>query len=134
MYSKTGGKNGKHAAVTDSSAISAISYLGLQVFEKYHGDHFSAHPQATLALNTTMYAFLSPIHFLTVIPHAAITCQTDGGILLNEDYLGYFRALKSQENRLLSSIQAFKARKKKADALDRDVQEDGDEEADADED
>ncbi|KAF8809095.1 hypothetical protein BYT27DRAFT_7188181 [Phlegmacium glaucopus] len=32
IYSKTGGKNGKHAAVTDASNISAVSYLAVQVF------------------------------------------------------------------------------------------------------
>ena len=33
IYSKTGGKNGKHAAVTEASNISATSYLVVQVFE-----------------------------------------------------------------------------------------------------
>ena len=33
IYAKTGGKNGKHSAVSESSSISAVSYLGLQIFE-----------------------------------------------------------------------------------------------------
>jgi hypothetical protein len=37
IYSKTGGKNGKHAAITDASNISAVSYLAVQVFEHMHG-------------------------------------------------------------------------------------------------
>ncbi|KAF8225197.1 hypothetical protein L208DRAFT_1075454, partial [Tricholoma matsutake] len=47
IYSKTGGKNGKHAAITDTSNISAISYLGVQVFKHMHGCLFQDHPDAT---------------------------------------------------------------------------------------
>ncbi|KAF8231174.1 hypothetical protein L208DRAFT_1067273, partial [Tricholoma matsutake] len=47
LYSKTGCKNGKHAAVTDASNISAISYIPVQVFEHMHGHQFQEHPDAT---------------------------------------------------------------------------------------
>jgi len=33
LYSKTGGKNGKHSSVSESSNVAAISYMAVQVFE-----------------------------------------------------------------------------------------------------
>ncbi|KAF8224683.1 hypothetical protein L208DRAFT_1309777, partial [Tricholoma matsutake] len=47
LYSKTGSKNGKHAAVTDASNIFAISYMAVQVFEHMHGRQFQEYPDAT---------------------------------------------------------------------------------------
>ncbi|KAF8225333.1 hypothetical protein L208DRAFT_1050423, partial [Tricholoma matsutake] len=47
IYSKTGGKNRKHAGITDASNISAVSYLAVQVFEHMHGHIFCDHPDAT---------------------------------------------------------------------------------------
>ncbi|KAF9009669.1 hypothetical protein BDQ17DRAFT_1348575 [Cyathus striatus] len=49
LHSKTAGKYGKHAAVTDSSSIAAISYLGVQVFENTTANHFSASRYALLS-------------------------------------------------------------------------------------
>jgi hypothetical protein len=47
LYSKTGSKNGKHAAITDSSNISALLYVGVQVFEHMYGCQFCVIPEAT---------------------------------------------------------------------------------------
>jgi hypothetical protein len=56
MYSKTGGKNGKHAAITQSSNISAVSYIGLQLFENVINRQFRAIPEATALFQTRLYA------------------------------------------------------------------------------
>ncbi|KAF8237893.1 hypothetical protein L208DRAFT_1245065 [Tricholoma matsutake] len=40
LYSKTGGKNGKHSSVSESLKISAISYMGVQVFEYMYARQF----------------------------------------------------------------------------------------------
>ncbi|KAF9061583.1 hypothetical protein BDP27DRAFT_1182335, partial [Rhodocollybia butyracea] len=42
MYSKGGGKNGKHAAVSKAENIAALSNIGLQLFEHEHGSNFRA--------------------------------------------------------------------------------------------
>ena len=46
LYAKTGGKNGRHNDVTDSSNIMAVSYLVVQVFEYQLGTQFRAQPHA----------------------------------------------------------------------------------------
>ncbi|KAF8980095.1 hypothetical protein BDQ17DRAFT_1221901, partial [Cyathus striatus] len=59
MYSKMAGKNAKHTAVTYSSKISAISNLGVQVFENGIANHFTAFPQATVLLYTHHFQLIS---------------------------------------------------------------------------
>ncbi|KAF8983949.1 hypothetical protein BDQ17DRAFT_1260999, partial [Cyathus striatus] len=57
MYSKMAGKNRKHKAVTDSSKISTISNLGIQVFQNTIANYFStASPQAIVLLTHTIFS------------------------------------------------------------------------------
>ena len=60
-------KNGKHAAVTDASNISAVSYLGVKVFEHMHGRLFRDHPDATAIFRTKQFAFLTSNAFLCLL-------------------------------------------------------------------
>ncbi|EDR02852.1 uncharacterized protein LACBIDRAFT_307999 [Laccaria bicolor S238N-H82] len=50
MYSKTGGKNRKHSAITESSTIPAVSYLGVQLFQYRMARQFRSVPDATAIL------------------------------------------------------------------------------------
>ncbi|KIL57165.1 hypothetical protein M378DRAFT_45255, partial [Amanita muscaria Koide BX008] len=50
LYSRSGGKNGKHGSITESSNISAVSYCVVQLFEYTHGRHFHHTPIATSRL------------------------------------------------------------------------------------
>ncbi|KAJ7572678.1 hypothetical protein C8J56DRAFT_740688, partial [Mycena floridula] len=48
MYSKgTGGKNAKHAAITTSTNICALSHLVVRVFEHMYDKDFRNFPSAT---------------------------------------------------------------------------------------
>ena len=47
IYAKTGGKNGRHNNVTDSSNIMVISYLAVQIFEYQLGTQFRAIPKCS---------------------------------------------------------------------------------------
>ncbi|KAJ6555722.1 hypothetical protein B0H10DRAFT_2122627 [Mycena sp. CBHHK59/15] len=64
LYSKGGGKNGKHNAIERHHNISAVSYLGVQVFEHSYGRQFREIPQATARLQTMQFRFLPPFTFL----------------------------------------------------------------------
>ncbi|KAF9068118.1 hypothetical protein BDP27DRAFT_1266639, partial [Rhodocollybia butyracea] len=53
LYEKTAGKNGKHASITESSEICAISYLDLQLFERLaHGNQFTSITGSTVLFRT----------------------------------------------------------------------------------
>ena len=58
LYSKSGGKNGKHGAVTDVSNVATLSYVGLQVFGHSHGRWFTHIPEETAQLQTRRFALL----------------------------------------------------------------------------
>ncbi|KAJ3743240.1 hypothetical protein DFH05DRAFT_1536253 [Lentinula detonsa] len=72
MYSRTGGKNGKHAAVSTTSNISALSYIAVQFFEHAHAAHFRKSPSFMSPLDTMAYAFLPSYAFLTVLGSDAV--------------------------------------------------------------
>jgi hypothetical protein len=40
LYSKGGGKNGKHAGVPNVTNVASISYAGFQVFQRMHHQLF----------------------------------------------------------------------------------------------
>jgi hypothetical protein len=56
IYPKTGGKNGKHSDVAESSKIAAVSYIGVQLFP-YHLD--PTRSRSTISLNPRCYRNLS---------------------------------------------------------------------------
>ncbi|KAJ6587364.1 hypothetical protein B0H10DRAFT_2234035 [Mycena sp. CBHHK59/15] len=53
MYSKGGGKHGKHNNIGDHANLSGISNLGMQVYEPFQGCHFRAITEATATPKTT---------------------------------------------------------------------------------
>lgn len=69
IYAKTGGKNGRHINVTDSSNIMAISYLVVQIFEHQLGTQFRAIPNAQ-RLQVLRFDHLPPSAFLCALKHA----------------------------------------------------------------
>ncbi|THH03625.1 hypothetical protein EW146_g10378, partial [Bondarzewia mesenterica] len=65
LYSKMSGKNGKHTAVTQSSNISALSYIGVQLLEHMFDKHFRAVSEATEMFQTKWFHLLPPIAFIS---------------------------------------------------------------------
>ncbi|KAF9000963.1 hypothetical protein BDQ17DRAFT_1426796 [Cyathus striatus] len=111
LHSKTAGKYGKHAAVTDSSSIAVISYLGVQVFENTTANHFSATLQATVPLDTRYYQHIFSIQFLLVLPSSVITIQRNGGLVMENGYhMNIFRDLISKANKLKAALKVFNPR------------------------
>ncbi|KAJ7798296.1 hypothetical protein B0H14DRAFT_2246369, partial [Mycena olivaceomarginata] len=50
MYSKGGGKYGKHNNIDDHANLSGISNLGVQVYEPFQGGQFRTIMEATASL------------------------------------------------------------------------------------
>ncbi|KAJ7320998.1 hypothetical protein DFH08DRAFT_713262, partial [Mycena albidolilacea] len=84
MHSKGGGKYGKHEPVTDSSNISALSKISVQMFENLHGAQFRSIPSATAVVQTKQFAHIPPIHFLCLLSAPARLIPT-GIELIQED-------------------------------------------------
>ena len=71
LYSRSGGQGGKHNAVADSSNITALLHVGVQVFEHAHSRWFTQFPVKTAQLHTKQFALLSPRNLLLCL-HAAV--------------------------------------------------------------
>lgn len=75
MYSKGGGKNGKHGMVSKAENIAALSYIGLQIFE-YDGSAFRTITTQTYPFQILSYTFIPSIRFFArtqAMPHMTRT-------------------------------------------------------------
>ncbi|KAH7867803.1 uncharacterized protein C8R40DRAFT_1221609 [Lentinula edodes] len=66
LYSKGGGKNGKHAAVMKADNIAAVSYIGLQLFEHCYDAKFHAITSQTRPYPTLSYTFIPSTNFFAI--------------------------------------------------------------------
>lgn len=75
IYSKSGGKNGKHSSIMKSSNISAVSYFVLQVFEQMVSQQFRSIPEKLQSLQSNKFTLLPSSAFLCILdtaPRSAI--------------------------------------------------------------
>ncbi|KAJ7814952.1 hypothetical protein B0H14DRAFT_2603776 [Mycena olivaceomarginata] len=105
MYSKGGGKHGKHNNIDDHANLSGISHLGTQVYEPFQGCQFRAITEATASLQTSQFRLLVPFTFLYRLSGA--TKITPTGIELTAADLALFRELSKD-------IKSFDAAVKKS--------------------
>lgn len=121
LYSKTGGKNGKHAAVTESSNISGLSYVGLQVFENMVNRRFRPTPEGTALFQTWQFALVPSISVLCVL-HRSPIVGTAHDIEVSVEDSQIFRGLRAGKDRVLLALKQLRKRKKQAD-IDGDMSE-----------
>ncbi|KAJ7712478.1 hypothetical protein B0H14DRAFT_3018370 [Mycena olivaceomarginata] len=111
MYSKGGGKNGKHNNIDEHVNISGISYLGTQVYEHFNGCQFRAITEVTASLQTKQFRFLPPFTFLcrlSATPKLTIT-----GLELVPADLALFQELSKNIGAFDKAVKKSTARKKK---------------------
>ncbi|KAK7035181.1 hypothetical protein R3P38DRAFT_2772186 [Favolaschia claudopus] len=112
MYSKGGGKYGKHEPVTDSSNISALSKISVQVYEHGHGAQFRAITTATAVVQTKQFAHVEPFQFVCLLSsHPKIV---PAGIELGLDDINRFKTLLRGSDRFENAMKLFRKRGKKA--------------------
>ncbi|EIN13183.1 hypothetical protein PUNSTDRAFT_21766, partial [Punctularia strigosozonata HHB-11173 SS5] len=64
IYSKSAGKNAKHASVPDTPNIGAVSNLAVQLYEHHFGNQFRAIHRSLADIQTPKFALIPPITFL----------------------------------------------------------------------
>jgi len=89
LYSKSGGKGGKHNGVTDSSNITALSHIGVQVFEHSHFRWFTQIPSETARLHTRQFALLFPMCLLLCLQSPVETNGTKAVEISHNDFLEF---------------------------------------------
>src|SRR6266481_2683242 len=68
MYSKGGGKYGAHLLVLQTSSISQLSFMALQVYEQTFRGQFRAIPNITCCVFAFQYVHLPAMGFLCCVP------------------------------------------------------------------
>ncbi|KAJ6611656.1 hypothetical protein B0H10DRAFT_2223820 [Mycena sp. CBHHK59/15] len=121
MYSKGGGKYGKQGAINEHHNISAISHLGVQLFELVHARQFRAIPEAMSRFQTKHYHLLPPFTFLCRLA-GAVKTNVMGLELTVEDKV-LFADLQNGVGRFNAAVKASRSRKKAAE-LEADTKED----------
>ncbi|KAJ7783922.1 hypothetical protein DFH07DRAFT_764292 [Mycena maculata] len=123
LYSKGGGKNGKHGAVSEHHNISAFSHIGVQVFELVFARQFRTIPQAASILQTYQFRLLPPFTFLCRLTSKPTV--TPVGLELTVDDAGLFKDLSLQIKCLNDAVKKSRSRKKATEPDDdEDIDED----------
>ncbi|KAF7972553.1 hypothetical protein HWV62_17764 [Athelia sp. TMB] len=112
LYSKGGGKNGKHAAVPDVSNVGAVSYTGMQIFEQMHRQAFRSITSETARFSTNFFQLLPPQNVLTrLVP--AMTKLRHGALEICTEDLKLFSTLSKEVVQVESAMKLFRKRLRK---------------------
>ncbi|KAJ3862642.1 hypothetical protein EV359DRAFT_65475 [Lentinula novae-zelandiae] len=103
LYSKGGGKNGKHAAVMKADNIAAVSYIGLQLFEHCYDAKFHAITSQTRLYPTLSYTFILSTNFFAItkaLPHLVteqsgqtVYLKSNADVIMHQHFTHYFHKL-----------------------------------------
>ncbi|KAJ7577185.1 hypothetical protein C8J56DRAFT_798958 [Mycena floridula] len=111
LYSKgTGGKSAKHAAITTSTNICALSHLVVRVFEHIHDKDFRNFPSTTNPFQTKGFALLTPASFLTVLGGTAPRTGPTSIQISPADYKVY-QVLRKDHSKFTQAMKLFRKRK-----------------------
>lgn len=111
MYSKGGGKHGKHGSVTQADNICALSYLGVQVFQHSPGNIFRAVTDSTVLLRTSQFLHITANEVLTVLTGQPVR-QANGNLELAEGDIQVYKRLNAERAKLLLALKEFGKRRK----------------------
>ncbi|KAJ6597313.1 hypothetical protein B0H10DRAFT_2197023 [Mycena sp. CBHHK59/15] len=110
MYSKGGGKHGKHNNIDEHTNLSGLSYIGAQVYDPFLGSQFRAHTAATARLYTKQFRLLPPFTFLCRL--LATPKKTEVGLELASADMALFRDLKKDIKSFDTAVKSSRSRKK----------------------
>jgi len=98
-------------AITDSSNVSAVSYIGVQVFEHMYSGLFRVIPEATALFFTKRFALLQPISFLCLLSSSPDTATSSNHLELARADLVLFQTLQAHRTRFESAMTLSRKRK-----------------------
>ncbi|KAJ7205209.1 hypothetical protein GGX14DRAFT_368089 [Mycena pura] len=111
LYSRTGGKNGKHAAVTKSSTIAAVSYIGVQLFEPLAAQRtFSKITYGTAPHQVFSFKFLPSIAFLSLLDHEPARgtgAMADLNVVVDTPAWAWYNALNGAHTGFSTAMKLF---------------------------
>src|ERR1700683_3122207 len=110
LYSKGGGKNGKHAAVPNVANVASVSYAGFQVFQRMHCQLFRPITSATVAFSTNQYLLMPSTSILCRL--SAIPQARNNDIEIHSEDLRIYNTLDESSRQLEAAMKLFAKRGK----------------------
>jgi hypothetical protein len=106
MYSQSGGKGSTHAWLSDSTNISAISYLIVQTHEYAYYRNFQIVHQQNAALHVGTYALLPSNQFLHILTATPTLNHHSRMLNLDDTEIQVFNQLQAKLQDVLKAIRA----------------------------
>ena len=94
IYSKSGDKNGMHSWVPSISAITAASYIAVQVYEHHFGLQFYEKPPSHAFPQLKCFDMIPSNHFLCALKHVPQASET--GLRISTGDFDMFKLLKAK--------------------------------------
>ncbi len=110
IYSKSGGANGTHGHVTDSSVITAVSNIGVQIYEHHFGTRFYEKPPSHTFPQVKCFDILPSSSFLCLLEHVPV--RVEGGLQISPQDFAFFKNLKAQVPSIINALKNLNTRKK----------------------
>ena len=107
LYSKSGGQSGKQSAVTDSSNVTTLSHIGVQVFGHSHGRWFRHVHGETAQLQTSRFVLLPQQNFLLLLRLPVKVDQTRLVQVSSED-TKEFNEMTAQKQLIETALSKYK--------------------------
>ena len=111
IFLKTGGTNGKYAAVPTVSWIPSVLYIDVQIYEHIVGSGFWAIPDATLLLQTFQFSKIHSHKFLCILK--GILNIPDSYVSLSKSDTKLFHTFKSEHTMITKAIELLGKKKRK---------------------
>ncbi|KAF4569611.1 hypothetical protein EYR36_009408 [Pleurotus pulmonarius] len=108
--SKSGGKHGRHDAISQTYNISALSRIGVQTYEHMHLRQFRSVHVSMQEWQTSTFALLGSINFLCRI--AQPTTSPQWGVILSSEDTTLFKALQDSAGELAKALKWYNGRSK----------------------
>jgi hypothetical protein len=124
IYTKTNGKNAKHAWASDAENICATSYLAIQVFEHMFRHQFRAALQDFTFLQAKRFVLLRPSAFLCTLDHEPRSLMEGGNLVISEGDVHRYTELKNNFAVIFGVVQGLLKGKRGHKEVDDDVDSD----------
>ncbi|KAJ3823278.1 hypothetical protein F5880DRAFT_1443947, partial [Lentinula raphanica] len=95
MYTRGGGKNGKHNSVDSTTGLAGLSHIAVQIFEFSAGSSFRILPELMAPFSTKAFALMPPQSFLTTL-EVRPTSRSEVSVRISKNDTSTYQSLVGQ--------------------------------------
>ena len=110
IYTKSGGKNGKHCWIGEVPTITVVSYTPVQLFKYMISRHFRAIPQALNSLQISQFTHLPSTSFLCLLDEAPTTLVGSHNLRISLTDGNRFDSLQGKAQNIVLALKNLNSR------------------------